>query len=193
MYRLGLGDGDDIYIKIIKEIVGGGGGDKFYIDDDILDPPYDYDFRDINDENKKFYRRGLEYKKPCGWKRYALKVKNKYENDKWLGCSGEVSEFPVSYHGRKQKNIKSIYDNGYRVGIRNAYGDGIYCSPYIETAAEYSGVFYVDNGKKYKLVLQNRVRPSTIKKASDNGGPAEYWYIEDEKDIRPYSICVKEC
>ncbi len=82
LYRLGLGDGDDIYIKIIKEIVGGGGGDKFYIDDDILDPPYDYDFRDINDENKKFYRRGLEYKKPCGWKRYALKVKNKYENDK---------------------------------------------------------------------------------------------------------------
>ena len=193
MYRLGLGDGDDIYIKIIKEIVGGGGGDKFYIDDDILDPPYDYDFRDINDENKKFYRRGLEYKKPCGWKRYALKVKNKYENDKWIGCSGEDSEWAVSYHGRKQKNIKSIYDNGYRVGIRNAYGDGIYCSPYIETAAEYSGVFYVDNGKKYKIVLQNRVRLSTIKKVSDNGGPAEYWYIEDGKDIRPYSICVKEC
>ena len=47
--------------------------------------------------------------------------------------------------------------------------------------------------KKYKIVLQNRVRPSTIKKASDNGGPADYWYIEDGKDIRLYSIYVKEC
>ena len=170
-----------------------GGGEEFYIDDDLLDPSYDYDFRDILDGNKKFYRGGLEYKRPCGWKRYALKVVGKYENDEWLGDSGGDSEWAVSYHGTKQENMKSIYDNGYRVGNRNAYGVGVYCSPNIETAAEYSDEFYGYNGKKYKIVLQNRVRPSAIKKASDNGGPDDYWYIESGKDIRPYSICVKEC
>jgi hypothetical protein len=41
--------------------------------------------------------------------------------------------------------------------------------------------------------FQNRVKPSAIKKASDNGGPEDYWYIEDGKNIRPYSICVREC
>ena len=179
-------------IRIGKEY-NPGGGEEFYIDDYLLDPSYDYDFRDILDDNKKFYRGGLEYKRPCGWKRYALKVEGKYENDKWLGDSGGDSEWAVSYHGTKQENMKSIYDNGYRVGNRNAYGVGVYCSPNIETAAEYSDEFYGYNGKKYKIVLQNRVRPSAIKKASDNGGPDDYWYIESGKDIRPYSICVKEC
>jgi hypothetical protein len=37
------------------------------------------------------------------------------------------------------------------------------------------------------------VKPSSIKKASDKGGPDDYWYIENSKDIRPYSICVKKC
>ena len=169
-----------------------GGVEEFIIEDNLLDPSYDYDFRNINDENKKFYRGGLEYKRPCGWKRYALKVKDKYENDKWLGCSGGDSEWAVSYHGTKQDFVKSIYDNGYRVGNRNSYGKGVYCSPNIETAARYSRIFTDNNGKKYKIVLQNRVRPSAIKKASDKGGPADYWYIEDGKDIRPYSICVKQ-
>ena len=69
-----------------------GGGDEFYIDDDLLDPLYDYDFRDIFDGNKKFHRGGLEYKRPWGWKRYAFKVEGKYENDIWLGDSGRDSE-----------------------------------------------------------------------------------------------------
>ena len=51
----------------------------------------------------------------------------------------------------KTKNMKSIYNNGYRVGNRNAYGVGVYCSPNIETAAEYSDEFYGYNGKKYKI------------------------------------------
>ena len=172
------------------------GGDEFYIDDDLLDPAYDYDFRGIVDGNQKFYRGGLEYKRPCGWKRYALKVNGKYENDLWLGSSGNSngdSEWAVSYHGTRQEYFNSIYNNGYRPGHNNAYGVGIYCTPNIETAASYAQEFTGDDGKRYKLVLQNRVKPSAIKKASDKGGPDDYWYIENGKDIRPYSICVREC
>ena len=190
----GIKDYDVLYLK--KALSSIGGGDEFYIDDDLLEPSYDYDFRDINDGNKKFYRGGLEYKRPCGWKRYTLKVNGKYENDKWLGSSGNSngdSEWAVSYHGTRQEYFNSIYNNGYRPGHNNAYGVGIYCTPNIETAAQYAQEFIGDDGKKYKLVLQNRVRPSAIKKASDKGGPSEYWYIENGKDIRPYSICVREC
>ena len=78
-------DGDMIKISDVCR----GGGEEFYIDDDLLDPSYDYDFRGVNDGNQKFYRGGLEYKRPCGWNRYALKVKGKYENGKWIDGSGE--------------------------------------------------------------------------------------------------------
>ena len=74
-------DGDNLYYG--RMVVGG--GDEFYIADDFLDPSYDYDFRGLNDGNQKFYRGGLEYKRPYGWKRYALKVNGKFENDLWLG------------------------------------------------------------------------------------------------------------
>ena len=187
-------ENDDVLI--LRQKLNLGGGDEFFIDDDLLDPSYDYDFRGIDDGNQKFYRGGLEYKRPCGWKRYALKVNGKYENDLWLGSSGKAngdSEWAVSYHGTKQEFYNSIYNNGYRPGHNNRYGVGIYCTPNIETAAGYATEFTGDDGKRYKLVLQNRVKPSAIKKASDKGGPVDYWYIENGKDIRPYSICVKEC
>ena len=53
--------------------------------DNLLDPKYDYDFTEIDDKEKKFMRGGLEYKRPCGWKRYALKVREKYNDIEWLG------------------------------------------------------------------------------------------------------------
>jgi hypothetical protein len=173
-----------------------GGTDEFYLSDDLLDPCYDYDFTKIKDGNKKYYRGGLEYKRPCGWKRYALKVSGKFENDLWLGDTGNSnndSEWAVSYHGTKQEFADSICKKGLLPGQNNRYGVGVYCTPNIETAAGYSKTFNGLDGKKYKIVFQNRVKPSSIKKASDKGGPDDYWYIENSKDIRPYSICVKKC
>lgn len=184
-------DGDNLYYG--RMVVGG--GDEFYIADDFLDPSYDYDFRGLNDGNQKFYRGGLEYKRPCGWKRYALKVNGKFENDLWLGDTGKSnndSEWAVSYHGTKQNFVDSICQTGLRPGHNNFYGVGVYCSPNIDTAAGYSSDFTGYDGKKYRVVFQNRVKPSAIRKASDKNGPIDYWYIEDGKDIRSYGICVKE-
>lgn len=84
--ELNIINGDRLIYEDSKGIAG---GDEFYIDDDFLDPSYDYDFRGINDGEQKFYRGGLEYRRPCGWKRYALKVKGKFENDLWLGDTGK--------------------------------------------------------------------------------------------------------
>ena len=58
----------------------GGGFKEYHLPENLLDPKYDYDFTKIDDKGKKFMRGGLEYKKPCGWKRYALKVRDIYKN-----------------------------------------------------------------------------------------------------------------
>jgi hypothetical protein len=174
----------------------GGGIEEFDLDDNLLDPGYDYDFTNIKD-NIKYYRGGLEYKRPCGWNRYALKVYGKFDNNLWLGDTGKSnndSEWAVAYHGTKQEFAESICKTGLRPGHVNAYGVGVYCTPNIKTAEGYASSFKGKDGNKYKLVFQVRVKPSAIVKCTDvdSSAPSDYWYIKDKKDIRCYSICVKK-
>ena len=174
----------------------GGGFNEYHLPDNLFDPQYDYDFTNINDKGKKFKRGGLEYKRPCGWKRYALKVEDKYKDKEWLGSNGNSkndSEWAVSYHGTKIYCAEPIAKEGLKPGTNNVYGVGVYCTPNISTAEQYSETFTnPQTKKKYKIVFQNRVKPSAIVKCKSKGGPDDYWYIPDGKDIRPYSICVKE-
>ena len=174
----------------------GGAPTEYHLPDDLFDSQYDYDFTNVNDAGKKFMRGGLEYKRPCGWKRYALKVDNKYENNNWLGSNGKSNndtEWAVSYHGTKIFCAEPIAKEGLKPGVNNAYGVGVYCTPNISTAEGYAQTFVSPTtGKKYKIVFQNRVKPSAIIKCKAKGGPEDYWYVKDGKDIRPYSICIKE-
>ena len=175
----------------------GGEVKEYHIPLNLLDPQYDYDFTNINDTGKYFKRGGYEYKRPCGWKRYALKVDDKYPDKSWLGSNGNSyndSEWAVSYHGTKIHFAEPIAKNGLKPGHNNVYGVGVYCTPNISTAEEYSEIFTSPiTHKKYKIVFQNRVKPSSIIKCKSKGGPDDYWYVPDGKDIRPYSICIKEC
>ncbi|ELP88811.1 hypothetical protein EIN_103140 [Entamoeba invadens IP1] len=175
----------------------GGGISQFAIDNNLLSPGYDYDFRNINDTKagRTYKRGGMVYKRPCGYMRYALNVIGKFDNgnDTWLGSSNSPGEWAVSYHGTDPKFADPISKNGFKVGTRNLYGRGVYCSPDVQAAAIYSTKKTDSNSRKYKIVFQNRVKTSSIKLASDNGGPSNYWYIEDPRDIRPYGILVLEC
>ena len=68
-----------------------------------------------------------------------------------------------------------------------------FCTPNIKTAGEYAKTF--ENPvtyNKYKVVLQNRVKPSSIIRCESMGGPHDYWLVKDGKDIRPYGLCIKE-
>ena len=76
----------------------------YYVDDSLLDPAYDYDFTGWRHDGTKFYRGGYEYHRPYGWKRYALKVLDRFGDNKWLGKPGyrvgsSEDEWPVSYMG----------------------------------------------------------------------------------------------
>nr|CAG8478099.1 6958_t:CDS:1 [Entrophospora candida] len=161
---------------------------------DFLHPEYDYDFTNINDNGIKHKRGGVSYQRPCGWKRYALKVTGKYDNgdDKWLG-TGEDS-WPVTYHGTANHNANSIAADGYLLskGKRFAFGHGIYSTPDVAVAELYAPEF-VFEGEKYIMIIQNRVNPKNLEKiGTSTTGVGDYWISKSGEDVRPYGICIKK-
>ncbi|RIA85507.1 hypothetical protein C1645_714984 [Glomus cerebriforme] len=177
-------------------------GSTLFIHPNQLDPTYDYDFSNIDDKGLTFTRGNFEYKRPCGWKRIALNVLNKYGDTTWLGVSGNrqsltdsvQNEWPVSYHGTARHNCKSIAEEGYLLckGERFLFGHGIYSTPNIDVAYLYATEF-THGGNNYKVVFQNRTNPNNLIRVSkERTGAGEYWISPDEKDLRPYGICIKK-
>jgi hypothetical protein len=191
--------GNDITLRLVLKLRGGG---ELVLPPSLLDTPYHYDFTNISDNGVKFCRGGLIYIRPCGWQRYALKVKGKFPDDIWLEgktsradkYSSAEDEWPVSYHGTSYHNGLSIAEEGYDLsqGTRFKHGKGIYSTPDIEVASLYAVEANV-NGKTYKVVIQNRVNPKNVKKVDKaETGVGEYWISPNDGDIRPYGFCVRE-
>jgi hypothetical protein len=175
--------------------MSGGACPTYYIDDSLLDPAFDYDFTGKKDDGTVFYRGDKRYYRPYGWKRCALKVLDRYRDNKWLGRSGHRTgssdgEWPVSYHGTGVNVSGSIAQEGYDLskGKRFRYGRGIYSTPSIDVAAMYAHRFE-HKGERYQLVFQNRVRATDLKVI--DSGVGEYWVQPHEDFIRPYGICIR--
>ncbi|GET03134.1 hypothetical protein GLOIN_2v1836722 [Rhizophagus clarus] len=160
---------------------------------------YNIHFEYVNDKGKTFMRGNFEYQRPCGWKRFALNVLNKYEDNIWLGVnnrqcstSSTQNEWPVSYHGTAKHNCKSIAEDGYLLSKckRFAFGHGVYSTPDIAVACRYATKFtYKD--EEYKVVFQNRVNPNNLNIITkEETGVGEYWISPDGADLRPYGICI---
>jgi hypothetical protein len=105
----GIGDSSVICVVRLRAM---NADDLLVLDKASLDQPYDYDFTNIDDKGKGFTRGGVEYRRPCGWKRYAIKVSGKYEDEVWLGSSDSPNEWPVSYHRTGRDAAKSIAQAG---------------------------------------------------------------------------------
>lgn len=183
----------------------------FVIPDDFFDPTFDFDFTNMSEPKSDACMRGDEpYKRPYGWMRFALKVRDKYpDGNAWLGTGGWRSrsapgEWPVSYHGTGLQGAEGIIQSHYKAGDRKAYGRGIYSSPDINVADDYatSKKFTSQkNGKTYKVIMQNRVNPQ--KREIIKG--KNIWLVcvpkgtsaKKEKEIvassiRPYGLLLKE-
>lgn len=190
-----------VTIHVERRLVGGGVCPKF-LDPLNLDPYYDFDFTSRRPDGRVFNRGGFTYSRPYGWNRFALKVKGKHENDDWLGSPGNRTEttdkeWPVSYHGTTLCNALSISDKGFLCskGERFRFGDGIYSSPNIEVAEQFASEFQHD-GKRYKVVFQNRCNPDPthleiVNNAETRQAGGQYWVSKNDDNIRPYSICLK--
>ncbi|CAG0891794.1 unnamed protein product [Darwinula stevensoni] len=166
---------------------------QLILDKSFRDPEWDYDFTNFRDTTA-FYRGGQRYYRPCGWKRYAIKVKGVYESDAWLGPPGarhesDVDEWPVSYHGTSFDNAKSIAAHRYLVSKvkRDKYGRGIYSTPDTNIAKLYASTFNHD-GKTYQAMLQNRINMKKTRFISHEN----YFVTEDEDSIRMYGILIRE-
>ena len=175
--------------------VHGGGPPELLIAiaDGLLDPSCDHDFTNEREDGEVYIRGGEVYHRPYGWYRYALKVLNKYEDNTWLGGGGirtasTAGEWPVSYHGTTKIGAEGIATQGYDVnfGTRFKFGRGIYSTPDL-SIADVHAVPFTNNGKRYKIVFQNRVNPAKLRKVGED----RYW-LTDDSDIRPYGILVKE-
>ena len=182
-------DSGEIYVVRLRAM---NANDILVLDSNSLDPHYDYDFTNIDDKGTRFTRGSVEYRRPCGWKRYAIKVAGKYENEVWLGSNNNPNEWPVSYHGTKHDAANSIAQAGYDLTKhkRFMYGRGVYSTPNINVAKAFATTFTV-NAQQYYVVLQNRVNPKTLIKVNgDRSEGEDYWISPDAADIRPYGLCI---
>ena len=169
------------------------------LDRKLLHPGYDYDFTNMVDDGTQYIRGGKVYQRPYGWKRIALKVIGKFDDDDWLGQNGirresSSKEWPVSYHGTEEKFGKSIADEGYKLSKckKFVHGKGIYSSPSIAVAEWYAKEFYYGKDR-FKVVIQNRVKNENLNiiPANQCHDSDEYWVQPNDKFIRPYGICIK--
>ena len=166
------------------------------IAEEDLDPRYNFEYPQ-RDENE-YSRGGLPLKRPCGWKKIAIKVLGKYGDDTWLGGNGRTEEtasaareWPVSYHGTSRKNAGPIVKEGFKLEKCRRFlrGKGIYSSPDPEVAEHFAKTFDYEN-ENYKLIFMNRVN---IEKTNQKDTPRGKYYITpDEKDIRPYAVLIKK-
>ncbi|KAK9957457.1 hypothetical protein ABG768_011701 [Culter alburnus] len=182
----------------------------FVISDDFFDPSFDFDFTNMSELKSDECMRGDEpYKRPYGWMRFALKVRDKYpDGNAWLGTGGWRSrsapgEWPVSYHGTDLQGAAGIIQSQYTAGDRQAYGRGIYSSPDINIAdvfAKTKNFISQKNGKTYKVIMQNRINPKKreIKNKDiwlvpiSEGTSAEKEKEIVESSIRPYGLLLRK-
>jgi len=197
----GLQPESTVYLRC--RLKGGGGPLTVYVSTDGLAPRFDCDFTYATEDGRRFMRGRFEYKRPYGWKRYAVRALGRYENDEWLGPDGDRTEeasgeWPVSYHGTNINNADKIIKEGYKPGSGRRFGTGIYTSPSLEMVERLYAQPFSYNGKTYKMAFQNRVNPDRnghleIYSALETGEGADYWLSpNDNEDVRPYGILIRE-
>lgn len=145
-----------------------------------------------------------------------MRVLQKYDDgDSWLGTG--TNAWPVSYHGHiMDGSLGIILTHGGSPSDEPRFaeaaaaslvtgetrGRGVYSTPNITVAENYCKVFKsrVD-GKTYKVILQNRIKPQNRKKCQredvwlvyipQNSTDIETRAIVQES-IRPYGLLLKQ-
>jgi ubiquitin len=187
----------DNTLHLVLRLACGKAGPEVDILPENVDTGYDFDFRGIDNKGIPQVRGGKPHHRACGWQRFAIKVAGKFESDAWLGMAGSTDsgEWPVSYHGTSLANAKSIAQHGYDLtkGKRFTYGVGVYSTPAAAVAVQYAEIFMHD-GERYQVILQSRVNPSSlIVMPAERTGHSGDFYINKDKDIRPYGFLIKKC
>jgi len=193
-----IGDGSTLHL-ILR--LRGGGMPLLKFDPKMMDAKYHYDFTNKVSDGKEYKRGNLTYKRPYGWMRLALDVKNRYGDSTWLGGvkledrdQSVADEWPVSYHGTRREAAEIIAASGFdlKKGKRFKFGRGIYSTPDPAEAERYAKVFDW-GGKSYRVIFQNRVNMEDTAVVPNYEGKGKDCYVTaKEENIRPYGILFKE-
>ncbi|CAF4279706.1 unnamed protein product [Rotaria sp. Silwood2] len=173
-----------------------------------FDPRYNRDYPHAEED----IRGGYPYYFPQGWYRHALKVDDKYRDDKaWLGMNNGPGEWAVAYHGTKSEAVKGIKDKGLlqnslKTDAMKAEAQkqnpsipdvkGIYVATHCDGgAANYTEPFTIkdasNKSKAYQVVFQCRVQPGKFTVHANPVRVGKAWRVFDEKAIRPYGLLLK--
>ena len=186
----GIGDKTIIHNVLIMK----SNEQKNYYLEGILDPSHNYDYRRPND-GKVVSTGGYVYDRPFGSYRNALMVTRRFDNgnDRWLDSGNGNGIWPISYNGTHCHKFPEIKQWGEKLNVQSVEGSAVFCTDSYKLALQHSDVLTDPlDGKKYKILLQHRVNPNKIRKATEVGGPEHFWYIPSQRDIRAYQICVFE-
>ena len=162
-----------------------------------------------------------DYIPPLGYLGYGLKVWDQFDNgdNTWLGYTNVEGEWYIAYHGTGNNEvIGKIVREGLKKGPNQNHcnseninelsnsifpicGNGVYLSPEIEVAQDYSqdkeGVDL--NGNEYYIIFMCRVNPYKVRFAKKDY--SRYWIVggdsfkkgnKSSDEIRPYRILVKK-
>ncbi|CAF0922187.1 unnamed protein product [Rotaria sordida] len=156
-------------------------------------------------------RGGFPYYLPIGWYRHALKVVDKYPEDKlWLGSNNVDGEWLVAFHGTHEGAVKGIKEKGLliinidlmrneAVEQKEKYFDrpGLYVAIHCTGGSHpaYTKPFTISKSPEitetFRVVFQCCVKPDafTIHEGPVKKGHA--WRFVDSDAIRPHGILIK--
>lgn len=171
---------------------------RFYyvMDDVLLEPIFDRDFTNVLDDGTEFYRGGKRYYRPYGWKRYALKVRDVYGDNEWLGEPGHridssAGEWAVAYYGTGGNLAGALADNSR--GVEFLRCRGVFSIPSIDQAAEYAH-YFVHKRKCYLVQLLFQCRVNTSKLIVFDAamtGSGEFWVQPLKEFVCVYGVCIQ--
>ena len=162
----------------------------------------------IPNKSNNFIRGKEKYYPPYGWIGIGLNVLGKYnDGDDWINDSSKESKWSIAYHGvggnlpssevLKKLNKKIIHgledgESQYKCNytdIRHKnkrIGTGVYLTPNIDIAENYSGEIKFNNSK-YKIALMVKVLNDKIREPED----INFWIL-NKKYIRIYRVLIKK-
>lgn len=182
----------------------------------FFDRKFDYDFTNIKDGDRQFLRGGERYVRPCGWRRFALNVSQKYDDgsDVWLGTG--ATSWPVSYQGLKMDGSLGIIlarketqeDDGFLEEAAQSlvdpptWGRGVYSTPDVLLAEKHCKTFKSkSDGRTYKVLLQNRISPEHRRVCQRDRVwvvyvPEDHSQLQTralvQESVRPYGLLIKQ-
>ena len=173
---------------------------------EIFDPKYDMKPNDWPKNPSQ--RANIDYYPPYNYTGFGLKVLGAYDNgdNTWIGMCNKEGEFAVAYHGIRSsiEAVKNILNSHLKAGEHQAFendedelhfgnicGKGVYVTPKIDVAENYTKPFYAGELNQYfRIVFQCRVNP---KKRRQPKHKPEYWILNGNgQEIRPYRLLVKQ-